>query len=90
MLPTECILTNHLGNYARPLKCLNDQGGKSQHGWVVFPIRYTKFRSAVTNHQGVTYMNSRVEEFNSLDGMTLKVGDNYRDTEDAQWITVGI
>lgn len=20
-------LTNHLGNYARPLKCLNDQGG---------------------------------------------------------------
>ena len=66
------------------------QGGKSQYGWVVFPIRYTKFRSAVTNHQGVTYMNSRVEEFNSLDGMTLKVGDNYRDTEDAQWITVGI
>ena len=35
-------------------------------------------------------MNSRVEEFNSLDGMTLKVGDNYIDTEDAQWITVGI
>lgn len=66
------------------------QGGKSQYGWVVFPIRFTKFRSAVTNHQGVTYMNSRVEEFNSLDGMTLKVGDNYRDTEDAQWITVGI
>ena len=68
----------------------NSQGGKSQYGWVVFPIRFTKFRSAVTNHQGVTYMNSRVEEFNSLDGMTLKVGDNYRDTEDAQWITVGI
>lgn len=66
------------------------QGGKSRYGWVVFPIRYTQFRSAVTNHQGVTYMNSRVEEFNSLDGMTLKVGDNYRDTEDAQWITVGI
>ena len=35
-------------------------------------------------------MNSRVEEFNSFDGMTLKVGDNYRDTEDAQWIAVGI
>lgn len=66
------------------------QGGKSRYGWVVFPIRYTQFRSAVANHQGVTYMNSRVEEFNSLDGMTLKVGDNYRDTEDAQWITVGI
>lgn len=66
------------------------QGGKSRYGWVVFPIRYTQFRSAVTNHQGVTYMNSRVEEFNSLDGMTLKIGDNYRDTEDAQWITVGI
>lgn len=66
------------------------QGGKSRYGWVVFPIRYTQFRSAVTNHQGVTYMNSMVEEFNSLDGMTLKVGDNYRDAEDAQWITVGI
>ena len=66
------------------------QGGNSRYGWVVFPIRYTQFRSAVTNHQGVTYMNSRVEEFNSLDGMTLKIGDNYRDTEDAQWITVGI
>ena len=35
-------------------------------------------------------MNSRVEEFNSLDGMTLKVGNNSDDTEDAQWIAVGI
>ena len=86
----EFILTNHLGNYARPLKCLNDQGGKSRYGWVVFPIRFNKFRSIVTDHQGVTYMNSRVEEFNSLDGMTLKVGSNSDDTEDAQWIACGI
>ena len=25
------ILTNHLGNYVRPLKCLNDQGGTSNN-----------------------------------------------------------
>ena len=67
-----------------------DQGGKSRYGWVVFPIRFNKFRSIVTDHQGVTYMNSRVEEFNSLDGMTLKVGSNSDDTEDAQWIACGI
>ena len=72
------------------MKCLNDQGGKSRYGWVVFPIRFNKFRSIVTDHQGVTYMNSRVEEFNSLDGMTLKVGSNSDDTEDAQWIACGI
>lgn len=66
------------------------QGGKSRYGWVVFPIRFNKFRSIVTDHQGVTYMNSRVEEFNSLDGMTLKVGSNSDDTEDAQWIACGI
>lgn len=35
-------------------------------------------------------MNSRVEEFNSLDGMTLKVGSDSDDTEDAQWIACGI
>ena len=66
------------------------QGGKSRYGWVVFPIRFNKFRSIVTDHQGVTYMNSRVEEFNSLDGMTLKVGSNSDNTEDAQWIACGI
>nr|DAE86250.1 MAG TPA: tail collar fiber protein [Caudoviricetes sp.] len=66
------------------------QGGKSRYGWVVFPIRFNKFRSIVTDHQGVTYMNSRVEEFNSLDGISLKVGSNSDDTEDAQWIACGI
>ena len=52
----ECTLINHLDNYARPLKCLNDQGGKQQAGEqkqsdinnlanttnrVVFPIAFT-------------------------------------------------
>ena len=49
-------LINHLDNYARPLKCLNDQGGKQQAGEqkqsdinnlanttnrVVFPVAFT-------------------------------------------------
>ena len=56
MLLTVYILTNHLDNYARLLKCLNDQGGKQKAGEqkqsdinnletttnkVIFPIAFT-------------------------------------------------
>ena len=52
----EFILINHLDNYARPLKCLNNQGGKQKAGEqkqsdpnnletttnkVIFPIAFT-------------------------------------------------
>lgn len=52
----ECTLINHLDNYARPLKCLNNQGGKQKAGEqkqsdpnnletttnkVIFPIAFT-------------------------------------------------
>ena len=41
----ECTLINHLDNYARPLKCLNDQGGYygetdgTSNPWL-FPIAF--------------------------------------------------
>ena len=33
-----CILTNHLDNYARPLKCLNDQGGNDSDTQAYYDI----------------------------------------------------
>ena len=38
------IPINHLDNYARPLKCLNDQVGKfaAEVESITFPIRFTK------------------------------------------------
>ena len=39
------ILTNHLGNYARPLKCLNDQGTYRWSGSVsewTYPLKLSK------------------------------------------------
>ena len=56
MLLMGSIPINHLGNYAKPLKCLNDQGGKQKAGEqkqsdpnnletttnkVIFPITFT-------------------------------------------------
>lgn len=37
-------LINHLDNYARPLKCLNDQGGKfvTEIASITFPIRFNE------------------------------------------------
>lgn len=37
-------LTNHLDNYARRLKCLNDQGGKfvPEIAFITFPIRFNE------------------------------------------------
>ena len=50
MLPMAYILINHLDNYARPLKCLNDQGGRKLNMDVYdnlnyrqpFPISFSK------------------------------------------------
>lgn len=40
----EFILINHLDNYARPLKCLNNQGGKfaTEIASITFPIRFNE------------------------------------------------
>ena len=50
MLPMAYILINHLDNYARPFKCLNDQGGRKLNLTIYdgkkydvqFPIAYAK------------------------------------------------
>lgn len=50
MLPMEFILINHLDNYAMPLKCLNNQGGRKLNLTIYdgrkydvqFPISYAK------------------------------------------------
>ena len=38
MLPMECISTKHLDNYARLLKCLNDQGGNDNDTQAYYDI----------------------------------------------------
>ena len=40
----ECTLINHLDNYARLLRCLNDQGGKfvPEIESITFPIRFNE------------------------------------------------
>lgn len=65
------------------------QWGMNIHGWVTFPIPFTKFRRLVTNHQGAVFMDSKAAESNSLTGFTLDVRDNKDSSEDAQWIAIG-
>ena len=65
------------------------QWGVNIHGWVTFPIPFTKFRRLVTNHQGAVFMDSKAAESNSLTGFTLDVRDNKDSSEDAQWIAIG-
>lgn len=67
----------------------NRQWGMNIHGWVTFPIPFTKFRRLVTNHQGAVFMDSKAAESNSLTGFTLDVRDNKDSSEDAQWIAIG-
>lgn len=59
------------------------------HGWVTFPIPFTKLRRLVTNHQGQVFMDSKAQESNTLSGFTLDVRDNKDSSEDAQWIAIG-
>lgn len=66
------------------------QWGANIHGWVAFPVTFTTYRRIITNHQGVQFMNSRVEEYDSLTGFTLNVENNTSTDNDAQWIAIGI
>lgn len=66
------------------------QWGANIYGWVAFPVTFTTYRRIITNHQGVQFMNSRVEEYDSLTGFTLNVENNTSTNNDAQWIAIGI
>ncbi|MDY2685032.1 MAG: hypothetical protein SOV43_02510, partial [Selenomonadaceae bacterium] len=46
------------------------QWGSNSHGWVAFPLAFAQFRKLVTNHQGVTWMQSQARESNTLAGFT--------------------
>ena len=65
------------------------QWGMNIHGWVIFPIPFTKFRRLVTNHQGNVFMEYTARESNTLSGFTLDVADNSDQNKDAQWIAIG-
>lgn len=65
------------------------QWGKSIHGWVAFPVAFSKHRVLCVNHQGQRFMMTKVVEYNSLDGFTLDVENNDGISNDAQWIAVG-
>nr|DAL98044.1 MAG TPA: tail-collar fiber protein [Caudoviricetes sp.] len=65
------------------------QWGSNVHGWVPFPISFTKFRKIITNHQGVNFFNSKVREYDTLNGFTLDVDENASNLYDAQWICIG-
>lgn len=69
--------------------CWQKQWGMNIHGWVIFPIPFTKFRRLVTNHQGNVFMDSKARESNTLSGFTLDVADNSDQNKDAQWIAIG-
>ena len=66
------------------------QWGASVHGWVAFPVTFTRFRQIITNHQGQQFMQSRSVEYNTLTGYTLAVDNNETSQNDAQWIAIGI
>ena len=69
---------------------LGIQWGANIYGWVAFPVTFTTYRRIITNHQGVQFMNSGVEEYDSLTGFTLNVENNTSTDNDAQWIAIGI
>ena len=66
------------------------QWGANVHGWVAFPVTFTRFRQIITNHQGQQFMQSRSVEYNTLTGYTLAVDNNETSQNDAQWIAIGI
>lgn len=67
----------------------HEQWGANSHGWVAFPVAFTSFRRILTNHQGSTFMQSKVVEIDSLTGFTLDVDTNSSENYDAQWIAIG-
>lgn len=66
------------------------QWGANVHGWVAFPVAFTRFRQIITSHQGQQFMQSRSVEYNTLTGYTLAVDNNETSQNDAQWIAIGI
>lgn len=66
-----------------------EQWGSNRYGWVAFPVAFAKFRKIVTNHQGVTWMQSQARESGTLAGFTLDVEGNNNPDCDAQWIAIG-
>lgn len=66
------------------------QGGRAVHGYVPFPIAFTKHRIIVTDHQGANFWMTKVKESNSLTGFTVDVDNNTLDAQDAQWIAMGV
>lgn len=44
----------------------NKQWGSNRYGWVDFPVAFAQFRKLVTNHQGVTWMQSQARESSTL------------------------
>ena len=66
-----------------------EQWGSNRYGWVAFPVAFAQFRKLVTNHQGVTWMQSQARESGTLAGFTLDVGNNNNPDCDAQWIAIG-
>lgn len=65
------------------------QWGSNCYGWTAFPVAFAQFRKLVTNHQGVTWMQTQARESNTLNGFTLDAGNNDKNDCDAQWIAVG-
>ena len=66
------------------------QWGKSIHGWVTFPVTYRQARVLLTNHQGDSFMRTKAAEFNSLNGFTLNVENDTNQSQDAQWVSLGL
>lgn len=66
------------------------QWGANVHGWVAFPVAFTRFRQIITSHQGQQFMQSRSVEYNTLTGYTLAVDNSETSQNDAQWIAIGI
>lgn len=66
------------------------QWGANIHGWVAFPVAFTRVRKIITDHQGQQFMQSRSVEYDTLTGYTLVVDNNEVSQNDAQWIAIGI
>ena len=90
MLPTEFILTNHLDNYARPLKCLNDQGGNSlENKLLQYPIAFKVRPKMVAQHNtGDTY-KLLISVFNTNTSYRINAPNNDSGST-SDWIAVGV
>ena len=61
------------------------QWGSNRYGWVAFPLAFAKFRKIVTNHQGVSWMQSQARESGTLIWRTGQGISNLY----AYWISLG-